>query len=205
MLKIGALKQEAGRAWSLVELTLPDANTPVTKDSFRWKLRTEKFKGAERRDGNYILRTNLTGEAPEDLWKKYMQLTEVEAAFKCLKSDLAVRPVYHQLERRVEAHIFVAFLGYCLMATLRKRLEIHAPGLTPRAALEKLATIQMLDVCLPTTDGRWLIMPRHTQPEKDQQLLLNTLNLSLPEQPPPKIRTPSAKINPANRRFVVET
>ena len=168
-------------------------------------MRAEKFKSAERRDGHYILRTNLSGEAPELLWKKYMQLTEVEAAFKCLKSDLAVRPVYHQLEHRVEAHIFVAFLSYCLTATLRKRLEVHAPGLTPRAVLEKLATIQMIEVCLPTTDGRWLIMPRYTQPEKDQQLLLDKLNLKLPEQPPPRIRTQTAKQPRKEKRFVVET
>ncbi len=205
LIKIGALKRDAGRAWSLVELTIPAVNVPITQESFQWKLRAEKFKSAERRDGNYILRTNLSGEAPEQLWRKYMQLTEVEAAFKCLKSDLAVRPVFHQLERRVEAHIFVAFLSYCLTATLRKRLEVHAPGLTPRAVLEKLATIQMIEVCLPTTDGRWLILPRYTQPEKDQQLILDKLNPKLPEQPPPKIRTQTPEHPRKEKRFVVET
>jgi len=205
LIKIGALKRDAGRAWHLVELTIPAVKVPVTQETFQWKLRAEKFKSAERRDGHYILRTNLTGESPELLWRKYMQLTEVEAAFKCLKSDLAVRPVFHQLEHRVEAHIFVAFLSYCLTATLRKRLEVHAPGLTPRAVLEKLATIQMIEVCLPTTDGRWLIMPRHTQPEKDQQLLLDKLNLKLPEQPPPRIRTQISGRPRKEKRFVVET
>jgi len=139
------------------------------------------------------------------LWRRYIQLTEVEAAFKSLKSDLAVRPVFHQLERRVEAHIFVAFLGYCLAATLRKRLEIHAPGLSPRAVLEKLATIQMIEVCLPTTDGRWLIMPRYTQPEKDQRLVLEKLKLNLPEQPPPRIRAQAPEAPRKSKRFVVET
>ena len=99
----------------------------------------------------------------------------------------------------------MAFLSYCLTATLRKRLEVHAPGLTPRAVLEKLATIQMIEVCLPTTDGRWLIMPRYTQPEKDQQLLLDKLNLLLPEQPPPRIRTQTSERRRKEKRFVVET
>jgi hypothetical protein len=188
-----------------VELTIPAAKAQLTKETFQWKLRTEKFKSSEHRDGKYILRTNLSGEAPEVLWKKYIQLTEVEAAFKCLKSDLAMRPIHHQLEHRVEAHIFVAFLGYCLTATLRKRLEVHAPGLTPRAVLEKLATIQIIEVWLPTTDGRWLIMPRYTQPEKDQQLLLEKLNLKLPEQPPPRIRAQIAETPRRKKRFVVET
>ena len=117
-----------------------------------------------------------------------MQLTEIEAAFKTLKSDLAIRPIFHHDDERVEAHIFVAFLAYCLVATLRKRLEVHAPGLTPKAVLEKLATIQMIDVCLPTTDGRWLVMPRYTQPEPEQQIVLDLLKMQLPAQPPPRIR-----------------
>ena len=112
-----------------------------------------------------------------------------EAAFKNLKSDLALRPFHHQLEQRVEAHTFVAFLGYCLVATLRQRLRVHAPGLTPKAVLEKLATIQMLDVWLPTTDGRWLVMPRYTQPEEEHQLVLEKLKLELPAQPPPRIHS----------------
>jgi len=80
-----------------------------------------------------------------------------------MKSELGLRPIYHQVEQRVEAHILVAFLAYCLTVTLRQRLQALAPGLTPKAVLEKLAAIQMLNVCFPTTDGRWLIMPRYTQ------------------------------------------
>ena len=197
--KLGALKKEAGRAANIVEFTIPTPKEKVTKETFHWKLRADKFKIAERRDGHYILRSNLSGEAPEVLWRKYIQLTEVEAAFKCLKSDLAIRPIYHQLEHRVEAHIFVAFLGYCLTATLREKLRVHAPGLTPRAVLEKLATIQMIEVWLPTTDGRWLIMPRHTQPEQDQQLLLEKLKLKLPEQPPPRIRAQTERNTPEKK------
>jgi len=111
--------------------TLPAEQSLVTEKTFHWALRAEKFKSAERRDGSYILRTNLAEEAPEILWRRYIQLTEIEAAFKCLKSDLAIRPVFHQLETRVEAHIFVAFLGYCLSATLRIRTEV--PATTPEA------------------------------------------------------------------------
>ena len=92
------------------------------------------------------------------------------------------------MERRVEAHIFAAFQAYALSVTLKQRLVALAPGLTPRAVLEKLAPIQMLDVCLPTTDGRWLIMPRYTQPEPDQQVLLHRLRLTLPAQPSPRIK-----------------
>ncbi len=143
-----------------------------------------------------LLRSNLTGEKPEVLWERYVQLTEVEAAFKALKSDLAIRPIHHQLEKRVEAHIFVAFLAYCLLTTLRKRLQIYAPGLTPRQVLEKLGRIQMLDVCLPTSDGRWLIMPRYTQPEAEQEMVLEKLNLELPAQPPPRIRSNGTLIAP---------
>jgi hypothetical protein len=185
--KLGALTHEAGRAANLVEIIVPPEGEGVTPLTFRWKLRWAKFKAAARRDGHYILRTNLRGEDPAVLWQRYVQLTEIEAAFKTLKSDLAIRPVHHQLERRVEAHIFVAFLGYCLVATLRQRLRVHAPGLTPQAVLEKLATIQMLDVWLPTTDGRWLVMPRYTDPDEEHEMLLERLQLKLPAQPPPRI------------------
>jgi len=186
--RVGALKHEVGRAAGFVEISVPAEGSAITADTFHWKLRIEKFKSAERRDGNYILRTNLSGEAPEILWQRYIQLTEIEAVFKSLKSDLAIRPMHHQLAERVEAHIFVAFLAYCLTATLRKKIEVHAPGLTPRAVLEKMGAIQMIEVWLPTTDGRWLIMPRYTQPENEQQILLEKLKLNLPDQPPPRIR-----------------
>lgn len=139
----------------------------------------------------------LRSEDPAVLWQRYVELTEIEAAFKNLKSDLALRPFHHQLERRMEAHTFVAFLGYCLAATLRQRLRVHAPGLTPKAVLEKLATIQMLDVWMPTTDGRWLVLPRYTQPEEEHQLVLEKLKLELPAQPPPRIH--SGQVCPPTR------
>ena len=117
----------------------------------------------------------------------YIQLTEIEQAFKELKSDLPIRPIYHKTDERIEAHIFVAFVAYCLQITLKQRARTLAPGLTPRAVLEKFAALQMVDVHLPTTDGRHLILSRYTQPEKDLQLLLDQLKLTLPEQPPPRI------------------
>jgi transposase len=103
------------------------------------------LRQARRREGRYLLRTNLCGREPAELWQFYIHLVEIEAAFKNLKDDLALRPIFHQLEHRIEAHIFVAFMAYCLHVTLRARLRPLAPGLTPRAVLDKLATIQMLD------------------------------------------------------------
>ena len=188
LMRIGAAKSEAGRAYSFVQIHLPAAEEAVTKESFKFKLNKAKLRDAELRDGHYLLRTNLSATDPAELWRYYIQLTRIEAAFKCLKSDLAIRPINHQLEHRVEAHILVAFLAYCLAVTLKKRLEPHAPGLTAQAVLEKLATIKMVDVWLPTTDGRWLVMPRYTQPETDQLLVLERLKMRLPQQPPPRIK-----------------
>jgi hypothetical protein len=189
LLRIGAAKKEAGRAFGFVCIHLPQEGEAVTRQTFTFAVDKEKLKKSELRDGHYLLRSNLTGEDAAVLWELYLQLTQIEAAFRTLKSELGLRPIYHQLENRVEAHILVAFLAYALSVTLRQRLQALAPGLTPRAVLEKLATIQMLDVCLPTTDGRWLIMPRYTQPEPDQALMLHRLNISLPSQPPPRIKT----------------
>lgn len=185
--KVGALKHQAGRTARFVEITIPPPGSKVTQENFVFKLKANTFKMAQRRDGSYLLRSNLAEEDPEILWQRYMQLMQIEAAFRCLKSDLAVRPVYHQLEHRVEAHIFVAFMSYCLMATLRKRMSAYAPGLTAKAIVETLATIQMVDVWLPTTDGRCLIMPRFTQPETEHRIILEKLKLRLPNQPPPRI------------------
>jgi transposase len=188
LMRIGAAKTEAGRAFQFVTIHLPGARQEVTRESFRFQLDKAKLKEAEMRDGHYLLRTNLVAEDPAVLWDRYMQLTQIEAAFKCLKSDLGIRPIYHQLEHRVEAHILIAFLAYCLTVTLKYQLQVHAPGLTPRAVLEKLAAIQMLDVEFPTTDGRCLVMPRYTEPELEQAILLHQLKLVLPQQPPPRLR-----------------
>jgi transposase len=187
MMRIGAAKSKAGRAAAFVQINLPSKDESVTRKTFHFRLNREKFDKAELRDGHYLLRSNVTAGNPMELWERYVQLTEIEAVFKTLKSDLGIRPIHHQLEHRVDAHIFIAFLAYCVMVTLKKRLQVHAPGLTPRAVLEKLATIQMLDVWLPTTDGRTLIMSRYTQPETDQLLMLKQLGMRLPQQPLPRI------------------
>jgi hypothetical protein len=193
LLRIGAAKTEAGRAFGFVKIRVPGKDQEVTRETFTFQTDKAKLKEAQRRDGHYLLRTNMVAEDPAVLWDRYMQLTQIEAAFKCLKSELGIRPIYHQLEHRVEAHILVAFLAYCLSVTLKHRLQAHAPGLTPRAVLEKLAAIQMLEVSFPTTDGRCLTMPRYTEPEPDVALLLHQLKLALPKQPPPRIAALSSE------------
>ena len=187
LLKLGAAKKDAGRAWHLVEIGLPGPREPVTAETFTFALRRDRLRTARRREGHYLLRSNLTGEDPATLWRYYVRLAEVEQAFKELKHDLALRPIFHQREGRIEAHIFVAFIAYCLHVTLKNLARPRAPGLTPRAVLEKFATLQMVDVHLPTTDGRHLVLPRHTQPTTDHKLLLHQLDLRLPEQPAPRI------------------
>jgi transposase len=191
LLRIGAAKKEAGRAFGFVKMQLPQAGQSVTRETFRFEVDKTKLKDAELRDGHYLLRSNLTGEDPAVLWTRYVQLTQIEAVFRSLKSELGIRPIYHQLEHRVDAHIFIAFLAYCLQVTLKHRVMEHAPGLTPAAVLEKLAAIQLIDVTIPTHDGRRLTLPRYTQPEPDLQLLLQQLHLTLPSQPAPRISAPS--------------
>jgi transposase len=197
LMRVGAAKTEAGRAFGFVKICLPKDGQQVTRETFTFTVDKTKLKDAEFRDGHYLLRTNLAAEDPAVLWQRYMQLTQIEAAFKCLKSDLGIRPIHHQLEHRVEAHILIAFLAYCLTVTLKHRLQLHAPGLTPRAVLEKLGAIQMLDVSFPTTDGRTLTMPRYTEPEPEQAILLHQLKLNLPQQPPPRLHAPVVSTFPA--------
>ena len=187
LLKLGSAKKEAGRAWHLVDIRVPETGKPVTSETFTFALRRDRLRQARRREGRYLLRSNMTGEDPATLWKYYMRLTEIEQAFKELKHDLTIRPIFHQREERIEAHIFVSFLAYCLLVTLKNLARPRAPGLTPRAILEKFSTIQMVDVHLPTTDGRRLVLPRHTRPNQDHELLLHQLGLKLPEQPAPRL------------------
>ena len=187
LMKLGAAKKDAGRAFGLMAITLPELDEPINPQTFHWRINRRKYRQAYRREGRYLLRSNLPPGDPARLWKYYIQLTEVEEAFRNLKGDLAIRPIHHQLESRIEAHIFIAFLAYCLHVTLRQRCKQHAPGLTPRSVLEQLKAMQMIDVKIPTVDGRWLKMSRYTQPDKAQQLLLAQLQLFLPQQPPPEI------------------
>lgn len=188
LLRLGAAKKDAGRAFGFVTIRIPKPNEEVSRQSFGFAVEKEKLRKAELRDGHYLLRSNLMAEDPGVLWERYIQLTQIEAAFKTMKSELGLRPIYHQLGHRVEAHILVAFLAYCLLVTLKNRLQALAPGLTPRAVFEALAPMQMLDVTFPTTDGRRLVMPRYTQPTSQQKLLLHQLQLTLPDQPPPRIQ-----------------
>ena len=194
LLKLGEAKGRYRAAWRLIDIQLPEPTTEGIA-SFSFALNRQKLRLVRRREGRYLLRTNLSGRDPAQLWEFYIQLVEIEAAFKNLKDDLALRPVFHQLEHRIEAHIFVAFIAYCLHVTLRARLRPLAPGLTPRAVLDKFGTIQMLDVHFPTTDGRTLILSRYTHPEPDHKILLEQLNLTLPAQPPPRISSRGKLLN----------
>ena len=192
LMKLGAARSRAPTAWRLVDIAMDKESS-----MFIYRLNRQKLRRVRRREGRYLLRTNLTENDPALLWQYYIQLVAVEQAFKNLKGDLAIRPVFHQDERRIEAHIFIAFLAYCLQITLQRRLHALAPGLTVRSALEKFAAVQMIDVHLPTTDGRELLLTRYTQPEPELQLLLDRLKLSLPAQPPPKITAAQAATAPS--------
>jgi len=195
LLKLGAAKGKYRAAWRLLDIALPEAKTGPANVSFSFQLNRQKLREVRRREGRYLLRTNLSGQKPAQLWQFYLQLVEIEAAFKNLKDDLQLRPIYHQLQHRIEAHIFVAFLSYCLHVTLKARLRPVADGLTPRAVLDKFATLQMLDVQFPTTDGRTLILSRYTEPNTDHKLLLEQLKLTLPPQPPPRITAGGQRVH----------
>jgi hypothetical protein len=191
LMKLGAARARAPTAWRLVDIEMDKESA-----MFIYSLNRQKLRRIRRREGRYLLRTNLTENDPALLWQYYTQLVAVEEAFKNLKGDLAIRPIFHQEERRVEAHIFIAFLAYCLQITLQRRLHALAPGLTARSALEKFAAVQMIDVHLPTTDGRELLLTRYTQPEPELRLLIQQLKLQLPPQPPPRIATASVASRP---------
>jgi len=191
LMKLGAAKHDAGRAANLVKVTWPKEASSTA--SLEFSLDRDRLRQVRRREGRYLLRTNLTAQQPEVLWTFYIQLTEVEQAFKEIKHDLAVRPIFHKTEERIEAHIFVAFLAYCLQVTLKAKLRTGAGGTTPREVIGKFRTMQMVDVTLPTTDGRELTLSRYTQPEPEHRILLDQLRLSLPSQPPPKISAAQAK------------
>jgi hypothetical protein len=186
LMKLGAARARAPTAWRLVDIEMDKESA-----MFIYTLNRQKLRRIRRREGRYLLRTNLTENDPALLWQYYTQLITVEEAFKNLKGDLAIRPVFHQEQRRIEAHIFIAFLAYCLQITLQRRLHALAPGLTARSALEKFAAVQMIDVHLPTTGGRELLLTRYTQPEPELRLLIQQLKLQLPPQPTPRIATAS--------------
>ena len=187
LMRLGAARKEAGRAWSLVEVNTPGKNQEVNAETFTFSLRRDKLRQVHRREGRYLLRSNMAHEKPERVWKQYLLLTQVEQAFKDLKGDLSIRPIFHQKEHRIEAHIFISFVAYCLQATLRQIARQHATGLTARTILEKFKMVQMIDVDLPTTDERCIHLSRHTEPNLELALLTQRLGLHLPAQPPPRI------------------
>ena len=186
LLKLGQAQGEAGASARLVTVEVAETG------ALTYQLDRGKLREVRRREGRYLLRTNLADYDPDVLWRYYMQLVFVEEAFRTLKGDLGLRPIFHQNPERIEAHLFVSFLAYCLSITLRQHLRKLSSGLMPRAVLEKLASIQLLDVRVPTTDGRELLLVRRTEPNKEIALLLQQLGLVLPPQPPPKISRPSA-------------
>lgn len=188
LIKLGQAREQAGRAVAKLVTVEVNSDGRLTR-----RLDRELLRQARRREGRYLLRTNLGDTEPDTLWRYYMQLTAVEESFRTLKGDLGLRPVFHQTPARIEAHLFVAFLAYCLSTTLRQQLRGLAGGLMPRTILEKLSGLTMLDVSVPTVDGRELVLARRTEPEPDVLLLLERLALTLPNQPPPRIRADTAR------------
>lgn len=174
---LGRLQATYASVADLYEMAVRDEDGQLR---LHWMLIEDRRAWRDAREGAYLLRTNLTGQTVEELWTKYIQLTEAEAAFRALKSELAIRPVFHQLERRVKAHLLVAFLGYALWVTLKHLLHRRSTDLTPARALALLATLQSADIVLPTTDGREIRLRRVTQPTPEQQQLLDQLEISIP-------------------------
>ena len=166
LMRVGAAKSQAGRSFHFVLLQVPGEDQQVTRETFQFRVDKQKLQEAEWRDGHYLLRSNLIAGDPSVLWTRYVQLTQIEAVFRSLKSELCIRPIRHQLEHRADAHILIAFLAYCLQVTLKQRLLLHAPGLTPTAVLEKLAQIKMIDVQRVRKQGLGIWWPIHIRDQE---------------------------------------
>ena len=181
LLHLGRLKERYQQAWRYVKINLEDLR-------LQWRWDREALRHAASRDGAYLLRTNLEGSDPAKLWSQYIQLTEVEAVFRALKTDLAIRPIWHFTSKRVEPHVMVALLGYCLWVCLKHKLRANAPSLSPWQLLDQFARIQMVEVWFKLRAGGCCIcLERVTQPEAAQAALIHQLDWPLPQQPPPKI------------------
>jgi transposase len=178
--QLGRLQERHPQAWRWLRWELQGTQ-------LHWDWDRATFRAAVQAEGAYLLRAHWTEQEPARLWQTYVQLTEAEAAFRTLKSEVKVRPIWHWLERRVEAHVLVAFLGYCLWVCLRKKAQRIASSLTPWQILEQLGQIALVEVWFELRDGRPICLPRITQPEPVQVLLLQRLNWQLPQQPPPRI------------------
>jgi transposase len=180
LMRVGRLAERWPRGWRYVKVSWESGR-------LSWQWDREALRLAALRDGAYLLRTNLTDRTPEALWKMYVQLTEVEAVFRVMKSELGVRPIWHRIGPRVEAHVMVAFLGYCLWVCLKQRLRAAAPSLTPWQLLDQFGRVVQVEVWFKLRAGGAICLPRITQPEPAQAILLHQLGWSLPKQPPPKI------------------
>jgi transposase len=178
-MRLGRIQASHPQVADLYEMAIKDS-----KEGARlvWRQKPEQQQWLEAREGAYLLRTNLTANGAADLWKKYMQLTEVEAAFRTLKSELAIRPLFHQLEKRVKAHVLVAFLGYALLVTLKHLLKRGSSEYSPAKALQRLSELYSVDIVLPTIEGREIWLRRITKLDDEQQRILYQLQLQLPER-----------------------
>ncbi len=191
--RLGKIQARHSQVNDLFEITLRDTPAGIR---LIWEMKAERKVWRDLREGAYLLRTNLQADSAEEMWSKYMQLTEAEASFRALKSELSIRPLFHQKEPRVKAHVLVAFLGYALWVTLKHLLKRrpaivpqpsasgvdNAQSLSPRKALALLSTLQSADIVLPTTDGREIRLRRITEPTAEQKSLLHQLGLRLPER-----------------------
>jgi len=203
--RLGKIQARHAQVNDLFEVALRDMPEGVR---LVWEIKKERKTWRDLREGTYMLRTNLQAESAEQLWAKYMQLTEAEASFRALKSELSIRPLFHQKEPRVKAHVMVAFLGYALWVTLKHLLQRrptivpqpsasgvdNAQPMSPMRALALLSTVQSADIVLPTTDGREIRLRRITEPSPEQKSLLHQLRISLPDRlnHPPKCSADSA-------------
>ena len=176
---LGRIQASNPQSSDLYQMTIVDTPEGLR---LQWASKPEQQKWREAREGAYLLRTNLSAGSAAELWQKYIQLTEVEAAFRTLKSELAIRPLFHQLEKRVKAHVLVAFLGYALLVTLKHLLKRKESTCSPMQALNLMSRLHSADIVLPTVDGREIRLRRITEPETEQRTLLHTLQIHLPER-----------------------
>jgi len=197
--QLGKIQARHPSVSDLYELSLHDTDHGVR---LSWQVKTDRQAWRESREGAYLLRTNVMGQNAQQLWSTYMQLTEAEACFRALKSPLSIRPFFHQLERRVKAHVMVAFLGYALWVTLKHLLQRRTPirpafsrsgvhnaqPLSPMKALALLSTLHSADIVLPTIEGRELRLRRITEPDEEQKSLLQQIGIVLPEHFDPMLK-----------------